>query len=265
MLERPTELMAPAVVRLAGGYLVPDTGAADRLVTLPNAVLLSFARLADAPDRTILAFVRRRGLLHLCIHDLPWLHRTGTGLCGELRPDGREPVEAWRLYARRARGIIRLSNRLREDRLDTGTVQDGLDSIAGLGPWDDQETMRRMRATARDRGALGRLLAGEVERWLDFGNVTLHPRWSTDDSPLGRLVPQLGSRGPNLLMSALATELFAVAAGRATASCHECGRLFQPARRPSPGRRSYCPACRKAGASRRDAWRDSKRRARAQA
>jgi hypothetical protein len=39
-------------------------------------------------------------------------------------------------------------------------------------------------------------------------------------------------------------------------TCHECGLLYSPLRRPAKSRRNYCELCRSAGIPLRDALRD---------
>lgn len=172
---------------------------------------------------------------------------------------GWEPLERWRYFAGYARMILDVAVKLhRSEHVpfktwsdyelwywpgpgeeDGGVVTIG-DIVEGIGltwRWEDPR-----RHFAEHVNAWLRL--GGVVPHLDWGYSVAEPRLSLR-SPVG-VLPPYGN-----LFGALAVQLMlAVARIDDLAFCHSCHLPYVPPRRPTPGRRSFCPACGKRAARR---------------
>lgn len=136
-LERPVAdaWAAPRWLTTEGGFLiwsvVDGSGRpGQRLIRSGATLLEDFLELGVADDQSLLPAVRRFasrwGVLNLCEHALPAVHATDCWRRRPLRPAPRprwiaawrEPVGAWRIYARKARTLLRLAAQL--ERNDPG-------------------------------------------------------------------------------------------------------------------------------------------------
>src|SRR6266511_423087 len=130
-LERPVAdaWTAPRWLAAEGGFLLwsvvdgsPKPG--RRLVKSGGGLLEDFLDLGMADERSlpksVLRFARRWGVLNLCQHALPATHSRDCWHRLPLRPAPRpgwlgawrEPIEGWRIYAVKARTLLRLAAKL---------------------------------------------------------------------------------------------------------------------------------------------------------
>lgn len=241
-----------------------------------QSLVLRFIELPEAPDDQILKMARLFGPLGLCEKDnAPMCHghngedvrgcesrRVETAQLGvvcpprmesDRNPGGRviysEPVEQWRVWARRARAALLLAEELR--RGSPGKSEYWRDA---LGPTSKPPTNQRDAAV---------MLAGLFELWrwaadlrpkmgLGPDGVTLR-MWIVsfpssmvrgEDGGLYETVGYLGGLfgaiGLHLLLSA--------SAGAGVAQCDYCGHFYEPERFLRYDRRHYCRPCQKKGA-----------------
>lgn len=258
-LERPASSRhwrAPRRIEIDGRELVWYAGGGDRVAAEPG-MLEQFVRLADASDEEIAAYARRWGVLGLCEAH----HRPMTGLTGPFHAKARghsrcgfmsvnrEPIAAWRRLARLVRSVMLLAA-ARDDPDELRRAQ----NWRGIGAARREALPEDAALAARDVRELVRMIVG---RLLVAGDVRIMPDY------WGGTGLTAGGYG---LLGALALELATVVTGTpAFAFCSSCSRAYTPTRRPSAGRRRYCPGCRAAHQDRRDAQSASRTRARTKA
>jgi transposase-like protein len=202
--------------------------------------------LADSSEDRILAYARKWGMLQLCKHDFPAYHSqiywparevwSGSKPCyirGE--PEGPlwEPVESWRVWARRARATLRIAADLYKGKL--GELVDWQAAVA-LEYVPVERLMINFEKTVERRwGELNYLLnywlaLGPVQPWIERRN--------------GTEVITFGGDGG--LFAALATQLtLMVARADGISLCTNCGNPYSPTRKPRSDQRRYCSVCRK--------------------
>jgi len=170
-------------------------------------------------------------------------------LCSAPPRERVELLSSWRDYASWARAMVSLAHRIAiDDPLsDDGAIADY--ATVWLGRAVSPALAREHIDPRVTPERAGQAVAMRLGDWLALGRVELRVRWS------GGFDVALGHDGVPGLFGALGSRLLAAVSGRSLALCHHCGGLYQPSRRPAAGRRSYCPACRQAGAPVRDAKR----------
>ena len=297
-------ILLPRRVRLRDGFV---EWTADEARNEPpfrrdrGPLLDDFIRLAVAhpkQDERLVGFVRRYGALHLGDNGVPGGTppseedptvpplvgpRIGGNLIVTHSMWHREPVEAWRAWARQAWLIVVLGLALRGQqriepdirlrrsgfglppRVDTIELDDGSPCVeptadGGVQLSDYGDTLYRRLdpwRLIRELGACRTLeeqrmcLAGEVSlRWLRLGSYELRMEWGAAlpfvriDRPLfDRLAPD----GVHWCFPALAAELAAWLSSRQQLhECFDCHLPYPVERRRKHGR---CPKCRRAAAS----------------
>ena len=197
----------------------------------PGASMLNaFVKLADAKPVQIRDFARKWGFLQLCKHGGPGYHELPPDMsCVPLIYSERyEPVDAWRFWAHKAAGILRLAAQLHSD-----VPVDKIQQWPG-GPMDDPR----------------KVLGEQLTTWLRFAKVRVKAEW--------RERPRITLEGPTGLFGVLGVRLMSAAFQTSgLAVCSSCGNAYAPTRRPRRDRNNYCPDC-----GLRAAYRDSKRRQR---
>lgn len=246
----------------------------DRWAT-PRGILRRFAGLDRAGPTVLLRFVKRYGCLGLYDDGVPWTAAPTVGWAH------REPVEAYRRYARLAAAVLRtaalLRAPLRNGRVqvfasDVAVVEEhwhwwqarlreyqgrhgfespilgciplGSPAMAGEGgrPWESEVYLRTS------------VVEGVVNWWIETSGAS---PWLAAQRPVGwKLVTDV--RGPwGAIGLCLAAAVQREAGG---GGCTNCGVAVRHDRRPALGRLSWCtlPECQRAK------WREEKRRQRAQ-
>ncbi len=225
-------------------------------------LLDAFVRLATASDEAILRFAQQYGPLELCMHELPIGHPPGwvdprrggspkrrtrsdlKPLCIQWMRD--QPVETYRQKARELQALLRVAATLGRG----ATVPKVRDEDWAL-------VTRKRASTAVKRADVLAAVADRVNGWLINGRVQPIVRWSE----AGSLRIEFSGIG---MWWSLGQQLaFAVVRVGGIATCHGCGVLFTPSRRPREDQRSWClrKPCRRA--ARRQAmedWRAKKAR-----
>jgi hypothetical protein len=260
-------------------------------------LIWSFARVES--DAAIQRFVEKYGGIGICEHNLPASHhRLALGddslrwqglepKCPPCSPQRdrwgawREPLEVWRGFANEARCLLHLTEAFRKGEEDAASydalrsaiwpdlgAESGWAQSAGIDPtWSIPVTVPNVDDPGIE--LYGEMVCGWVsDRWLCLGNV--RPKLTVvQDNELGPRT-ELSTSGEELfgaLAIGLAAEVSRLVAAAPKphlfedVSCTACGRWYVPARRPSPGRRNYCPEpeCRRTAAN-RDAQRDRRQR-----
>jgi len=228
--------------------LDPNAEERDDRLEVASGLLEAFVRLADEEPEGFLDFARRYGLLNLCGHDLPACHypipytslafaRRYSFPCFPvvLEPGGMERLDTWRRFSRVADALLSIAAKLRDGkkgaRADWRTV---------VGASDVERKVRsvtRQKSIEEDDWVL---LAHELQRWLQLGNV--RPVLRGFDQ---RLDMDLSSEGlfPNIAKQLV----FTVAGFERISFCDGCGRVYVPTRKPRPDRRKFCKHCNEAG------------------
>jgi hypothetical protein len=246
-----------------------------REVTPEPDAFSKFLELATERPESILAFAKRNGVLGLCKHGLPLCH-------GNLLPDTGdpfwpniecdldcsgsvgivEPLESWRALARGAVAVLRLNSSLQEPS-ETQAARDergqswrdalwlSAQQYARAGHWDckAEHELWQLPDLPRIRPFrfFGQIeLANVVNEWIECGGIQLRAYWCEDRNQRALELVADARRGPNLF-GFIAVQLAQDwAGGKRLARC-PCGRLFAAASTASPGRRNFCPDCRKGG------------------
>ena len=239
------------------------------------AMLTEFASLYARSNHAILAFARTWGVLRMGGEPPKWLFP-----CCNLRPEGTEPLDAWRFYSSRAAAILRIAAALKEGKL--GDLADwGV--LLLRSPVEDDEDSRRAKlyGLAKAFAATGerppmplgafpyfdihaRLLAQEVNMWLRFWRPSFYRlapfypaadiclEWSVTEQ---RFKTHMDHGG--FLFPAIALQLMlAVAGAKSLYTCSGCGQPYIRTRRlPKPGCANYCDNCAARGEPSRQATR----------
>jgi hypothetical protein len=271
----------PFVVRIADDHIIWDFTPDPTERVYPTSdfrLLQAFARLATAPDDSLLRFAQTYGPLGLCKHGFAIGHRDphnqrcyDTGIGPEdltRRRMGKESIQAWRRYAGRARGIVAVSAELRKQRRATADdwswLLQGIPPAHAAQPLEALLTAKRGDAIAANPLVVAlaaqkprtlleqrRALSRVVNHWLDESEIGVVLEWSGPgiDLRLGKSNPWgLGSPSPlvvigiQLLRAVLRQESFVW--------CSECGSLYPPKRAPRAGEQHYCQECGRAAANR---------------
>lgn len=244
VLENRTLVFRHDAVRGKGGNL-----RLKRATARPDGRLLAhFLELVDASDERILAYASRYGRLGLCEHGGLQHAASDFPECLQRGRNGRfvEPAERWRENAARARAVLNAIAQFSK----SGKVSD--QTLIMLDPRlaDSAGALRKARKVGWS------FIEGWVGIWL--GASRMRPRIIYDRRSKRFHVRLRGRPG---LPSALALQLMTLAAqSKGIAICSSCALPFQPKRRPSPTRESYCPKC-----GIKAAWRDAQRRRRQKA
>lgn len=216
-------------------------------------VLEQFVRLTDGPDADVAAYVRRWGPLMFCDeHHLPVEHQRGCRPFGWNEPrlkrrlpraaDAFDPLPLWRQVAGQAGALLRIGDRLRSGRV--GQPDD----------WRLVYARSRRPLITSDVSYERTVLARVMNQWLSIGDVRPLWRW--------RRAAEFVIQAPGLF-GTLALQLVAVlSAIEGLSLCSGCGSPYTPSRRPTSGRRHYCPPCRRSGVPLRDAQRERRARVR---
>lgn len=242
---------APWEVELSADSLLwrmPDDKPVEGRTVNPAGMLDFFLRIKDGPG--VARFAERFGVLGICKHGraegawLPPVHAKlagASGMCWPERADGdrfREPVDGWLGYVRLARAILSLSA--------VGITKAGEDwealhneAVKGLAGWralskDQRITMAKAPAFVDANVSIA------VNLWLIMGQVRPILAGTGRQSSFQLEGSTFGTVGAQLMI--------AVSRAHDLAVCSGCGETyFRRGRRPQPGQRNFCPACKDSG------------------
>lgn len=268
-LERPLSLdgwytSAPSLT-VRDGQLCVDRRLFSRspsYVTPAAGILEQFIGLAEAadPERAVLEYAQRWGMLDLCVHQLPHEHAqeglpisfaTNGGVVLTFDSEvtcrwlvGREPIATWLYWSRQAAALLAVLSRLRG-----GMPARGEDwvTLGKVGPWavsepravDLHDDADRFVSRLRDGAPLSlqqKAVSGAVETWLRLGGVGFRLVWRHD-------LPEISTRGAGLFASLGFQMLLAAVNSSGWLVCRGCGSLHAPPKGPGP-RPVYCSTCR---------------------
>jgi len=268
--------VAPRAVHVDGGRLYWDDGAerlpdggrryvagcGGRIVQAGPDI---FGRFLDTWDddsgELICEFATTFGVLKLCSRGLPVGHvRPGQYAGGPHDdcfspgwPEGEPYVElaSWRLWARRAMGLLNIAAKLQRSELpdpEDWAVQSGRPlqrRPPGFEPLGWRQTSDLEEIISLERS----IAADLVNEWLALGGVRLEARWEN-----GATTPTARAAGDGLFGALALQLLLTTAKSEGLAICSACGLTYAPTRKPPAGRDHYCQSCGKA-AARREATR----------
>ncbi len=165
-----------------------------------------------------------------------------------------EPAVHWRTLAKRARCVLNLATRLRQER--PGTREDWEGAVV-YGVSEEDVEQLGSTACARITSSLPSitdcpmdvqraLLIGLLEDWIDRGAVLPSMTWV-------RSGPEFGVKSFTLF-GAIGLQL-SLAVGKLDgyATCCGCGTAYAPSRKPRADQRRYCGDCREEGIPQRHA------------
>lgn len=223
----------------------------------PSPRLLDgFAHLADAPDERILGYARRWGVLGLCRHGQPqatseqmewygWGHDSPRP-CPALKwkdskgraryTAGRERLEHWRLWAQRAKSVLRIAANLSSKR--PGALEDWA-QLYPMAPEDLRDVRRAVEEHSNLLALDHRLINNLANQWVFLGGVG--PRLVSRKS--GAAVIRFSSPLRSGLFGALGLQLLIRVSTKGMAICSGCGDLYVPKRVPDVGRLNFCVGC----------------------
>ena len=227
------QLYVPSTIRLEGERLVWTT--AKGTVKNPGKSLLpEFVALAEAEPDAVLKFAQRWGVLRLCDqHELPVTHavrafhvRGGDPAISRCRTPRSshgfyEPIDAWRVFARQARAIVRTAGHQARGRAALP------EDLALL--WDAQA-----RPVLRIRGEQ-RVLVDAVNVWLGVANVGVFLTSREGGRKLVFSGGLFGAIGMRLAAAITGSPDFAI--------CCQCGATYTPGRTPASTKPNYCIPC----------------------
>ena len=219
-----------------------------RVVTADDSMLERFLKLEDAPVERIRSFVMDFGPLYICEHEMPNSHNrvrkylprdSSEHVCDALTRDGylEEPVHVWRHISGRAKALLALGVELHQNRPAKAEHWNRL-------PYRHDEGEEWFVEPSGKIDLDKRLLALELNSWMEGGGVTPVLDWETPGAPLLRFRPEglFGAIGLQL-----ATRLGRIAP---TAVCSACGNYYERlGRAPKRGQHNYCPSCKTTGPS----------------
>lgn len=242
-------------------------------VVIPGPKLVErFIDLADAPDTVVVQFASNWGVLNLCQHLAPHGHAhwfwparytpqgtnsyEGVSLDVEpcegtfLKRRGRgarfEPVEAWRMWARRAQRLLDLAALIHQEQQAPAAQW-----WEALKPYNENPKLWLPGFPPVGLRASRAALAELLNWWLAIDRVGTYIVWEGS-------APRLTHGGDGLFAAVALQLVLAATRTDALAICSGCGLTFLPTRRPGAARRCYCPSC-----GRRVAERDAARAYRA--
>jgi hypothetical protein len=244
------KIRVPDDVALDGTNLVWKTDATVRRVEPGKRMLQDFINLNDADDLGILKYAQRWGVLALCTHRWPSTHNWPSDFLTRsvvewCLPTGREPLDVWRKFTRRAALTVNVAAHLNRGALFD--PQQWLQTVWELdAPGESlppkQVLMGLFGTTSKQRSWLARL----VNEWLWLADVRPALSWNKD---VKALQLSFGSPYSGTLFGALGIELMLAVSGQGDfATCSGCGQPYLRAkRRPKTGQANYCNDCNKRG------------------
>jgi hypothetical protein len=258
-LERQNKDRAPDKPIAAGLILVPSeieldgdslawTTLKPKMRPPGQGTLSRFIELHEATAEEILAYARDWGVIGFCAHGLPASHNhypfgvsNGVPPCEPLSSWGRlrDPLNLWREYSRRAKGLWQVGIKLDQGRQILASDWE----IAGDG-LAERAKLLGARAT----------IAEQLSDWMVFGQVRPVFAWNRERKDWEI---SIGAQTfPNLFGLLAIRLMLAVSDKDGFAICTICNGWYMPNRRPAMNRESYCTKveCQKAK------WRLYKRR-----
>lgn len=261
----------PRESRERGGVIAPTEG-----------LLEDVLRLAEADSAAVVDFASRHGVLGV------FPNRSGDVRVTPqtwYRPSeyAKESLDVWHAAATRARALLAAAAKLRQGRLLTDDERvpvlraawpDTEPDYTAAEVWVDGQ--RHVEGPADDEAALRQALLFYANRTLDSDRTNLSwavSTWMREAEaslvltwPPASATPVLTIGGERAwgCLSAITVQV-ALACSRAepVQTCDGCGALHAPQRKPKPGQRSFCQACRDAGVPVKLANRDRRAKLRA--
>jgi hypothetical protein len=238
------QILVPGFMALEGDSLRWELEK-PHMITPEKVMLNDFVQLWNKQPLSVLSFANRWGVLALDEHNRP---------CAENMEAGRDPLEAWRFFSRRAMAVLNLIAALKQKKLGD------LDDWKQLGASDrSREEHFRKIGVARQFPLpqfgfpdtierAGRVIGSELNSWM----AVWRKKWleapsdfRVDNVGAGLWEVQIDFHGG--LFPAIAFQLCLVAADADSLyCCSGCGYPYirpRDRKRPRPGHANYCPEC----------------------
>jgi hypothetical protein len=236
------------------------------LSPVPGKCLAEFVRLATASEARIAAFATSWGVLGEPYGGGPVESKLGQlGSGHDQISVTQERLADWKLTASRVAALLGVASNLQQDRaadhLEWELMIDALSPLHryglqwGLGRTEASSLGEYLRDEAAGEGIYGsvgpnspitaqrQIVMYCLERWFEYGNVTVKPLWGLGNAAFSVVVIPEKERGA--LAGVLAFELAAaLASPLGIFRCDGCHYPYTPAkRRPRSGAAHYCPSC----------------------
>jgi hypothetical protein len=262
----------------ANGYLRWQVASDGMQKPSARGLIHRFVDLHGKEDAAIYHFARRYGVLGLTKggdvegSSFPYPAITPEGLLDNMGDEFRERIAYWRPYIASLKYLVACLTQLRVDptvaptailKKDFPNTEAELWESFGLDSMDYTSTMRSLfdangpHNTCRNLervgpgGVLQHLASVISSHWIPQGGI--HVILASDGHTM-RSALRLGGRRPgsnsimpeNSLWHMLIGQLMAIAtkpAPKEVVACTQCGRFYEPLRRPSRGQQHYCASC----------------------
>ena len=206
---------------------------------VPDGLWKQFLRLHDATEEQVRRFALRYG-----------------PLTPNLRPGETEEISYWRHFSRLGHAIIRGHQAIAAGQHGEEGDWSVLSEFLNV-PFDSLIPRERRRQDPLEKAAAVKFTT--IPRALNKWFAQAGPCTLVDASPNGYGI--LIAPRSNTLLGAIVTQIANQVTGPTTVvACSNCGRVYEPSRRPRRGERHYCRECRRNGVPGRDAAREFRRR-----
>jgi hypothetical protein len=217
----------------------------SHLVMPDRSMLNGFVRLWDQQSKAVYSFAKKWGVLAIGQHNRPCAEGTA----------GRDSIEAWRFYSRRAMAVLNLIAAAKqgkiggiEDWRELGATNDSLEEWERAGDVAKKFPLPQLGGFPRDVRAAATSIANELNAWMEvWREKRFHAvsDFRVDNTGPGKWEMQVDFHG--MLFPAIALQLCLVTVAADTLyCCSDCGHPFVRPReknRPRPGLANYCPEC----------------------
>ena len=190
--------------------------------------LWEFVKLVEAPPPQVLGFARRRGALEFCKHGQPWSIAACRPSRGWWLPCDVQPLEFYRRWARRARGLLRAA----ADAHRSQVTQDVEVWRAVMAPALAEEWVGRLPDSLREAKAY---ITNALMEWREVGDVRVVFEWGRSGPPYWFL----GSMRRHLWTDLAQQLIFAVVRAHHVAVCQGCGTPFLVTKRRPPTKQAW--------------------------
>ena len=239
-------ILVPGSITLQADSMLWKITGKSHLVEPGRSMLNAFVQLWNNPASDVLSFAKRWGVLAIGQHNRP---------CAEGITSGRDSLEAWRFYSRRAMAVLNLIASLKQGKIG------GIDDWKELGTADDSAAEWERAASVAAKFPLPQftgfpvtvrqasaIITNEVNGWMEaWREQRVHAAsdFRVNDTGAGLWDMQVDFHGG--LFPALAFQLCLVAVNADSLyCCSGCGVPYvrpRTVKRPRPGQANYCEEC----------------------
>ncbi len=240
------QILVPGSIALEADCIQWRLTGKARFVTPDRSMLNSFVQLWCKPPLSVVSFAKRWGVLAIGEHNGP---------CVEGATSGRDSIEAWRFFSRRAMAVLNLIASLKQGKI--GGIDDWKElSVINHSPEDHARAEGLLRkfplpqfmGFPENIRQAGGAIADEVNAWMTVWRerrVRAVSDFRVDNTAPALWEMQVDFHG--FLYPALALQLCLIAVNADSLyCCSGCGSPYvrpRTTRRPRPGQANYCGEC----------------------